>query len=99
RPLDLHAVPTRRSSDLFLIEAVVLSEVGGIIGILLGLGIGKMVDAFTPVPAAVPIWTVFLGLIFCSFVGLIFGVYPAMKAARMRSEEHTSELQSRENLV
>jgi len=57
--------------------------VGGIIGILLGLGIGKMVDAFTPVPAAVPIWTVFLGLIFCSFVGLIFGVYPAMKAARM----------------
>ncbi len=79
------SVGAKRSDILwqFLIEAVVLSEVGGIIGILLGLGIGKMVDAFTPVPAAVPIWTVFLGLIFCSFVGLIFGVYPAMKAARM----------------
>jgi len=66
-----------------LIEAIVLSEVGGIIGIVFGLGIGKLVDAFTPVPAAVPIWTVILGLVFCSFVGLIFGVYPAMKAAKL----------------
>jgi putative ABC transport system permease protein len=67
----------------FLIEAVVLSEFGGVIGILLGLGIGKLVEATTPIPADVPIWTVFLGLIFCSAVGLIFGVYPATKAARM----------------
>ncbi len=67
----------------FLIEAVVLSEFGGVIGILLGLGIGKLVEATTPVPADVPLWTVFLGLIFCSAVGLIFGVYPATKAARL----------------
>ncbi len=67
----------------FLIEAVVLSEFGGVIGILLGLGIGKLVEATTPVPADVPIWTVFLGLLFCSAVGLIFGVYPATKAARL----------------
>ena len=67
----------------FLIEAVVLSELGGVIGILLGLGIGKLVAAISPVPAAVPIWTVFLGLAFCSFVGMVFGVYPATKAARL----------------
>jgi len=67
----------------FLIEAVVLSEVGGIIGILVGLGIGKLVQALSPIPAAIPIWTVFMGLIFCSFVGLLFGVYPATKAARL----------------
>ncbi len=79
------SVGAKRSDILwqFLIEAIVLSEVGGIIGIVLGLGIGKLVDALTPVPAAVPIWTVFLGLIFCSFVGLVFGVYPAMKAAKL----------------
>ena len=67
----------------FLIEAVVLSEFGGVIGILLGLGIGKLVEVTTPVPADVPIWTVFLGLVFCSAVGLIFVVYPATKAARL----------------
>jgi len=79
------SVGAKRSDILwqFLIEAIVLSELGGLIGIILGLGIGKLVDALTPVPAAVPVWTVFLGLIFCSFVGLVFGVYPAMKAARM----------------
>jgi putative ABC transport system permease protein len=60
-----------------------LSEVGGVIGIGLGLGIGKLVQALTPIPAAVPVWTVFLGLIFCSVVGLVFGVYPATKAAKM----------------
>ncbi|OPZ70941.1 MAG: Macrolide export ATP-binding/permease protein MacB [bacterium ADurb.Bin478] len=67
----------------FLIEAVVLSEVGGIIGIVIGLGIGKLVQALSPIPAAVPIWTVLVGLVFCSFVGLLFGVYPATKAARL----------------
>ncbi|OPZ80812.1 MAG: putative ABC transporter permease YknZ [bacterium ADurb.Bin431] len=79
------SVGAKRSDILwqFLIEAIVLSELGGLIGIMLGLGIGKLVDALTPIPAAVPVWTVFLGLIFCSFVGLVFGVYPALKAARM----------------
>jgi len=67
----------------FLIEAVVLSEVGGILGILFGLAIAKMVDALAPVPAAVPVVTVILGLLFCSAVGMIFGVYPATKAARL----------------
>ncbi len=67
----------------FLIEAIVLSEIGGIIGILIGLGIGKLVEIATPVPADVPLWTVVLGLVFCSTVGLIFGVGPATKAARM----------------
>jgi putative ABC transport system permease protein len=67
----------------FLIEAVVLSEFGGIIGIILGLAFGKFIELVTPVPTAVPVWTVFLGLIFCSGVGMVFGVYPATKAARM----------------
>jgi putative ABC transport system permease protein len=67
----------------FLIEAVVLSEIGGVIGIFLGLGIGKLVEVATPVPADVPTWTVILGLVFCSAVGMMFGVYPATKAARL----------------
>lgn len=67
----------------FLIEAIVLSELGGIIGIGIGLGIGKIVEMTTPVPADVPMWTVVLGILFCSAVGLMFGVYPATKAARL----------------
>ena len=67
----------------FLIEAVVLCEIGGVIGIILGVALGKFVAAVSPVPAAVPVWTVFLGLIFCSLVGLFFGIYPAAKAARL----------------
>ncbi len=67
----------------FLIEAVVLSELGGLIGIVLGLGIGKLVEVLTPIPADVPFWTVVLGLLFTSLVGLIFGVYPASKAASL----------------
>lgn len=67
----------------FLIEAIVLSEVGGVVGILMGLGIAKLVALISPVPAAVPVWTVVLGLLFCSAVGLLFGVYPATKAARL----------------
>ncbi len=67
----------------FLIEAIVLSEIGGVVGILFGLGIGKLVEMATPVPADVPVWTVVLGLIFCSAVGMMFGVYPATKAARL----------------
>jgi len=79
------SVGAKRSDIMwqFLIEAVVLSEVGGVIGIVLGLGVGKLVEATTPIPAAVPVWTVFLGLIFCSGVGLLFGVYPATKAAKL----------------
>ncbi len=67
----------------FLIEAVILTEIGGIVGVLVGLGIGMIVRLATQIPAAVPVWTVIVGLGFCSIVGIIFGVYPATKAARM----------------
>ena len=83
------AIGARRRDILwqFLIESIVLSEIGGVIGILIGLGISKFVELTTPVPADVPTWTVVLGLIFCSTVGMIFGVYPATKAARLEPIE------------
>ncbi len=67
----------------FLIEAIVLCEIGGIIGIGLGLLAGQAITRFTELPAVVPVAMVFVGLIFCSVVGIIFGVYPASKAARL----------------
>jgi putative ABC transport system permease protein len=79
------ALGARRTDILwqFLIEATVLSGVGGILGILLGFSIGKMVGALSPLPSVVPIWSILLGLGFSSMVGLFFGIYPATKAARL----------------
>ena len=67
----------------FIVEAIVLSAVGGIIGIFMGIGLGSLIGAATPLPAAVPVWAVFAGMGFSSAVGLFFGIYPAAKAARL----------------
>ena len=67
----------------FLMEAVTLTGVGGILGILLGGGVAQVVRTVSDMKAAVPIWAVLLGLLVSVSVGLIFGVWPAMKAARL----------------
>jgi putative ABC transport system permease protein len=67
----------------FLVESAVLSGVGGTLGILLGFSLGKLVGAVSPLPSAVPIWAILLGLGFSSLVGMFFGIYPATKAARL----------------
>ncbi|MFQ5709296.1 MAG: ABC transporter permease [bacterium] len=79
------AVGAKRKDILlqFLLEAVVICEIGGLIGVLLGLVIGKLVGVLTSLPAAVPVWSIFLGLGFVSVVGIFFGLYPAAKAARL----------------
>ena len=75
----------RRSDILlqFLIEAVTLSVIGGIIGLLLGYGIGMLVAHLVPAfrSAYVPWWAVLLAFGFSGGVGVIFGITPAAKAA------------------
>ncbi len=75
-----------RSADIvwqFLIEAMTLSASGGIIGILVGLGIGFLVKIATPLSAAVSIPWIVIGFSVSVSVGLIFGSYPAYRAARV----------------
>ncbi len=69
----------------FLIEAIVLSVLGGIIGIILGYGAGVAIAAAVPqLPAAqVPFWAIALAFGFSIFVGVIFGILPASKAANL----------------
>lgn len=67
----------------FVMEAVVVSEVGGLIGVALGIIAGNVAAYFLKVPPIVPIdWTLF-GLLICSVVGIVFGTYPAFKAANL----------------
>jgi putative ABC transport system permease protein len=79
------AIGARRANIMlqFLIEAVTLAAVGGIIGVLLGGGAAKILEWSTPLPAAIEWWSVVAGLAVSSGVGLISGVWPAMKAARL----------------
>ena len=75
-----------RSTDIlrqFLFEAVFLTGSGGVLGIILGVAIAFIVRAATPLPAAVTIWSVILGFIVSVSVGIIFGIFPAQKAAKM----------------
>ena len=66
----------------FLAEAMVLTGMGGVIGILLGLLIGKLVDLATPLPSHVPLWAFATAFIVSVGVGLFFGIWPAVRAAR-----------------
>ena len=66
----------------FLAEAMVLTGMGGVIGIVLGLLIGKLVDLVTPLPSHVPVWAYATAFIVSVGVGLFFGIWPAVRAAR-----------------
>ncbi|MBI5060094.1 ABC transporter permease [candidate division KSB1 bacterium] len=74
-----------RSSILrqFLIEAFMLSQVGGLVGIMLGYIVAAVINNQLHFPAPIPIWAVSLAVIFCSVIGIGFGMWPAIKAARL----------------
>lgn len=67
----------------FVIEAVALSWVGGLIGIFLGVVGGNLVAVALGVTVVVPIFWIIIGLLLTTFVGVVFGVYPAIKAANL----------------
>jgi putative ABC transport system permease protein len=67
----------------FLFEAIMLCLIGGLIGIVLGVSLGNLVGAAMKAQAAIPIDWIFIGLGVCVFVGVLFGTYPAYKAANL----------------
>ncbi len=67
----------------FLTEAVVLCIIGGVIGIVSGVGLGNLVGSLINAQPSIPYEWVGIGLTICVFVGLIFGTYPAYKAANL----------------
>jgi len=67
----------------FLIESASLALVGGALGVIGGVLVGKVITLVVGFPTAVPLWAIFLGLFLATAVGIFFGVYPASKAAKL----------------
>jgi putative ABC transport system permease protein len=79
------ALGARRRDILrqFVVEAATLSTAGALLGILTGVALAKVVDATTPLPAAISPMSILGGVILGVGVGVVFGVYPASRAARL----------------
>jgi putative ABC transport system permease protein len=67
----------------FLVESVALSTLGGVVGTALGFTAAWVVTKFTPMPASVHVYSVIMGIGMTAVVGLFFGLYPSIKAARL----------------
>jgi putative ABC transport system permease protein len=79
------AIGAKRSNILaqFLIEAVTLSAVGGIIGVILGSSLTLALRYGVSMPATLSLFWIVTALVLCALIGIVFGVYPAWKAARL----------------
>jgi len=79
------AVGAKKANILtqFLIEAVILCVIGGLLGIVLGVVIGNFAGSFLAAESAIPYDWVIIGISLCVLVGVIFGTYPAYKAANL----------------
>ena len=79
------AIGARRREILvqFLIEAAVLTSVGGLLGVLMGSAIGLLVNVVSGFPVSLPWWSFALGLGFSAAIGIFFGMLPAWRASRL----------------
>ena len=73
-------------SSQFLIESIMISVTGGVLGILVGWG-GTMLCSNFGLPVSIPMWSIFLSFAVCTLIGIIFGFFPAKKAASMNPIE------------
>ncbi|WP_431936159.1 ABC transporter permease [Micromonospora sp. RP3T] len=86
REIGLRKAVGARPRDIgvqFLLEAVLLTSIGGLTGMALGVGTALLVDAFSPIPAAITWWSLALAFGVSAAVGIVFGEVPAQRAGRL----------------
>jgi putative ABC transport system permease protein len=77
-------VARRQVLAIFLVEAALLSTIGGLLGLLLGwLGTRVLVALYPALPATPPFWAVAISLALATTVGVVFGLWPARQATRL----------------
>ncbi len=83
------ALGARRAHVLtqFLLEALALSVAGGVIGVFVGIGAALTIGQLSGLPVSIAPWAVGLAFLFSGVVGIVFGLYPARKAANLRPAE------------
>ena len=67
----------------FLAESTTLAIIGGAMGVAAGWGLALLVSVISPLPARVTVWSITLALALGATIGIVFGVYPAARAARL----------------
>ena len=67
----------------FLIEASLLTATGAAAGLLIGWGISELLAYYTPLPARIPLWSVFAAITLAALTGILFGMIPALRAAKL----------------
>ena len=79
------ALGAKRGAILFqfLLEAIVLCNIGGVLGVAAGFGLGNLVSVFAHFAVHVPAQWAVRGLLFCTVVGLVFGMWPAIRASKL----------------
>ena len=80
------AIGARRGDVVrqFLVEAVVLTGLGGLAGVLVGIAAAAVLPlVFPSMPTSVPVWAIVSAVLMSMSVGLFFGMYPAVKASRL----------------
>ncbi|MBO2451496.1 ABC transporter permease [Actinomadura barringtoniae] len=86
REIGLRKALGARQRDIlaqFLVEAVLLTSIGGIVGIAIGAGVSLLIGAYSPVPAAIAWWSPAVAFVVSAGVGIFFGVVPARRAGRL----------------
>ncbi|MFB9376474.1 ABC transporter permease [Kineococcus gynurae] len=86
REIGLRKALGARQRDIlvqFLVEAVVLTSVGGLLGIAIGVGGSLLINQVSPLPAAIEWWSPVVAFVVSAAVGIFFGVFPARRAGRL----------------
>jgi putative ABC transport system permease protein len=83
------SIGAKRSNirNQFLLESIILCNIGGLVGVLLGVGLGNILTMMTSFEVSIPVGWAAFGLVFCTMVGVSFGLLPAVKAAKLNPIE------------
>ena len=77
----------KRIRRQFLTEASVLTSLGGVIGVVLGIGLAQVISIYNQIPVAISVPAIVVSVVFSMVIGIVFGLLPAVKAANLNPIE------------